>query len=50
VVRMAGFLWGYLIGERRPVSDEFVDYLRKEQKERVIIFIKKHFRPKLQSA
>ena len=44
IVRACGFLWGYLLGEERPVSDEFVDFLRKEQKERVEAFFKGPFR------
>lgn len=44
LVRMCGFLWGYLLGEKRPVSDEFVEFLRNEQKERVVAFFKDPFR------
>lgn len=31
-VRMAGFLWGYWIREERPVSKEFMSYVRSQQK------------------
>ena len=31
-VRLCGFLWGYWIREERPVSQEFIQYLRSEQK------------------
>jgi poly-beta-1,6-N-acetyl-D-glucosamine synthase len=40
IIRMCGFWWGYLIADKRPVSKEFIDFLRKEQKERVISFLK----------
>lgn len=39
-VRMCGFIWGYVRAERRPVSDEFVAFLRSEQRERVVAFLK----------
>jgi glycosyltransferase involved in cell wall biosynthesis len=32
--RLAGFAWSYIRRESRPVSDEFVTFLRTEQKER----------------
>ncbi len=31
-VRMAGFLWGYWIREERPVSREFMSFVRSQQK------------------
>jgi len=31
-VRLYGFLWGYCIREERPVSREFMQFLRSEQK------------------
>ncbi|MBV9573754.1 MAG: glycosyltransferase family 2 protein [Acidobacteriales bacterium] len=40
VTRMCGFLWGYLRGEKRPVSKEFMNFLRAEQRERAIAFFK----------
>ena len=30
-LRLCGFIWFYLKGERRPVSEEFVRFLRREQ-------------------
>lgn len=30
-LRMCGFAWSYCCRQRRPVSDEFVDYVRREQ-------------------
>jgi glycosyltransferase involved in cell wall biosynthesis len=36
LVRLAGFVWGYCLREKRPVSDEFVRYLRNEERSRVI--------------
>lgn len=44
MIRMCGFVWGYVCGEQRPVSDEFVAFLRNEQKERVAAFFKNRFR------
>lgn len=35
VSRLAGFLWSWVRGERRPVSDEFIAFLRSEQKMRM---------------
>jgi glycosyltransferase involved in cell wall biosynthesis len=32
LVRLCGFLWGYWLREERPVSQEFVRFLRSEQK------------------
>jgi glycosyltransferase involved in cell wall biosynthesis len=34
--RLAGFILGYLICEKRPVSKEFIKQLRKEQKEKIM--------------
>jgi len=34
--RLAGFFWGYLIREKRPVSKEFIKFLRDEQYSKVI--------------
>jgi hypothetical protein len=36
VCRFAGFVSGYVTRERRPVSEEFVRYLRKEEKARFV--------------
>jgi biofilm PGA synthesis N-glycosyltransferase PgaC len=38
MARLVGFLWSYVCRERRPVSDEFMAFLRKEQKEKLSIF------------
>jgi poly-beta-1,6-N-acetyl-D-glucosamine synthase len=38
MARLTGFLWSYVCRERRPVSDEFMAFLRKEQKEKLKIF------------
>lgn len=35
LARLAGFGYGYCRGESRPVSDEFVTYLRAEQRQRL---------------
>lgn len=32
LVRLCGFLWGYWLREERPVSQEFIQFLRSEQK------------------
>ena len=49
MIRMCGFVWGYVCGEQRPVSDEFVSFLRNEQKKRVAAFFKNRFRWKHES-
>ena len=36
LVRLSGFIWGYCLREKRPVSDEFVRYLRNEERSRVL--------------
>ena len=33
--RLSGFLWSWAHRDQRPVSDEFVAYLRQEQKQRI---------------
>jgi poly-beta-1,6-N-acetyl-D-glucosamine synthase len=35
LVRFSAFVWCYCVGEPRPVSQEFMKYLRKEQMDRV---------------
>jgi poly-beta-1,6-N-acetyl-D-glucosamine synthase len=35
LIRLCGYIWGYVRNEKRMVSDEFVEYLRKEQMDRV---------------
>ena len=34
--RLAGFIWSWLCRERRPVSDEFVAFLRSDQRRRLM--------------
>lgn len=48
LARMAGFTWSSCIREEREVSREFVDFLRREQKERLraIVFRLHHGFPK----
>jgi glycosyltransferase involved in cell wall biosynthesis len=41
LVRLSGFVWGYLSNEKRMVSDEFVRYLRSEEKARLLGIFKK---------
>jgi hypothetical protein len=38
--RLAGFFWGYFVHEKRPVSMEFMTFLRKEQTLKLIRCIK----------
>lgn len=35
MARIAGFVWSYIINDRRAVSQEFVRFLRNEQREKV---------------
>jgi len=39
LVRLSGFLWGYWIREKRPVSTEFITFLRGEQKKAMRKFL-----------
>jgi hypothetical protein len=41
LVRLSGFLWGYWLREERPVTKEFVAFLRREQKDALRKFL--HF-------
>jgi len=36
--RLVGFFWSYVRGDKRPVSEEFVAFLRKEQKQKMLKF------------
>ena len=36
--RLIGFLWAYIRRDQRPVSDEFVAFLRKEQRHKMLNF------------
>jgi glycosyltransferase involved in cell wall biosynthesis len=40
MTRLAGFFWSLTCRERRPASDEFIAFLRREQKERVQSFLR----------
>jgi poly-beta-1,6-N-acetyl-D-glucosamine synthase len=43
LTRLAGFAWSHIQGESREVSAEFIDFLRVEQKEKVVgLFSKIH--------
>jgi len=43
IVRLAGFLWSAILRETRPVSDEFVAFLRSEQKTKIqALFGRRH--------
>jgi len=35
MIKLGGFSWSWLRGERRPVSDDFIEFLRREQKARI---------------
>lgn len=37
--RLLGFFWSYVCRDTRPVSDEFIVFLRREQKERMMSLI-----------
>ncbi len=43
LIRLGGFLWGYWLREARPVSPEFVQFLRNDQKNALRKFF--HLRP-----
>lgn len=43
LLRLVGFSWAYCCGEKRPVSAEFVEYLRKEQLERLRTLFRSQF-------
>jgi len=40
LTRLSGFLWSYLCAIPRPVSNEFIAYLRKEQRGRILSLFK----------
>jgi len=40
LARLAGFVWPYICRERREVSDEFVSFLRREQRGRLSSVVK----------
>lgn len=35
-IRMSGFMWGYIVREDRPVPNDFIKYLRKEQSNKIV--------------
>lgn len=41
LARLAGFIWPYICGEAREVPDEFVSFLRREQRERLLSALKR---------
>jgi hypothetical protein len=45
LLRLAGFSWSYCCGEKRSVPEDFVQYLRKEQREKLcssfLVLVKK---------
>jgi len=40
LIRMCGFLLGYLVGEERQVTGEFIEFLRRDQKQRLMASLK----------
>jgi hypothetical protein len=36
--RLVGFFWSYIRRDARPVSDEFISFLRKEQRKKLLRF------------
>jgi glycosyltransferase involved in cell wall biosynthesis len=40
-IRLLGFAWCYLSGEKKAVPDEFAEFLRREQRSRVFSFFKR---------
>jgi glycosyltransferase involved in cell wall biosynthesis len=42
--RLLGFVWAHCSGDRRPVSGEFVQFLRNEQKKRLRYWLRKPHR------
>jgi glycosyltransferase involved in cell wall biosynthesis len=44
LTRLSGFVWSYLNATPRPVSDEFIAFLRKEQRGRILSLLKLNLR------
>jgi poly-beta-1,6-N-acetyl-D-glucosamine synthase len=42
MTRLGGFTWAYLCRDKRPVSDEFITFLRREQMGRVSSLLRGH--------
>jgi len=40
IARLAGFVWSGLRRDNRPVSPEFVSFLRREQKEKIVALLR----------
>ncbi len=40
VVRLTGLFWSYVCRDERPVSREFVAFMRREQKQKVLSLLK----------
>jgi len=36
LIRLVGFTWSWACQDERPVSDEFVRYMRAEQKQKML--------------
>jgi biofilm PGA synthesis N-glycosyltransferase PgaC len=45
VARLLGFSWSYVCREERPVSDEFIAFLRSEQRQKVSSVVSRVWRP-----
>jgi len=41
VARLTGFFWSYLCRDERPVSPEFIAFMRQEQKQKVLSLLKR---------
>lgn len=39
IVRLIGFVWSGIRRDKRPVSDEFISFLRREQKQKVLSLV-----------
>jgi glycosyltransferase involved in cell wall biosynthesis len=50
LARLAGFCWAYCSGKDRAVPEEFVVFLRNEEKERFFSFWKGLFRPSVKAS
>lgn len=41
IARLTGFAWSWICQDSRPVSDEFIDFLRKDQRERLKLLFRR---------
>jgi len=39
ISRLSGFMWGYVVREKRPVSRDFITHLRREQTRKIVLAI-----------